>query len=77
MQSRINWVSNEWEGIVRSLCCTYDCATVLYSLGKGSHQKKKNLRNFGHCPKRGGVSTAAKLFIDEKYGLGGSINTKC
>ena len=29
---------------------------------------KKKLRNFGHCPKRGGrVGTAAKLFIDEKY----------
>ena len=32
-------------------------------------KKKKKLRNFGHCPIRGGgVSAAAKLFIDEKYG---------
>ena len=31
--------------------------------------KKKKLRNFGHCPIRGGgVSAAAKLFIDERYG---------
>ena len=31
--------------------------------------KKKKLRNFGHCPKRGGrVSTAAKLFIEKRYG---------
>ena len=33
---------------------------------KGMHPKK-TLQNFGHCPKRGGVSAAAKLFIDEKY----------
>ena len=45
---------------------TTNCQHKHY-LGKPS--KKKKLRNFGHCPKRGGgVSAAAKLFIDEKYG---------
>ena len=32
---------------------------------KGSHQKKK-LRNFGHCPKRGGGSAPQPNFLSMK-----------
>ena len=35
---------------------------------KGSHQKKKTTKFWTLSEKGGGVSAAAKLFIDEKYG---------
>ena len=37
-------------------------------LGKGSHQKKKTTKFWTLSEKGGGVSAAAKLFIDEQYG---------
>ena len=40
-----------------------------HSCNQGSHQKKKKTTKFRTLSEKGGgVSTAAKLFIDEKYG---------